>query len=178
MKLKYKTTLCLTLMLLGVGLALVPQQAQGAASTAASMELSADTFVADTLVTIRIYDITAQGSSGNIYFTYDSSGTDTLEAKTEYANITIHLGTNEDEWVITMLFPTPTAGDYVRVHYCGSASGSTTDLASDTIYVREWDDIWPGDFLIEVGIDVMIALMIVGIIVALSVIGAKKLRGG
>ncbi len=178
MKLKYKTALCLTLMLLGFGFALIPQQAQGAASTAASMELSSDTYVADTLVTIRIYDISAQGSSGNVYFTYDSSGTDTLEAKTEFANITIYLGTNEDEWIYTMIFPTPTAGDYVQVHYCGTATSTTTDLAADTIYVREWDDVWPGDFLIEVGIDVMIALMIVGIIVALSVIGAKKLRGG
>ena len=160
------------------GLALPVLQGQGAASTAASIELSADTFVVDTLVTIRVYDVTAMGSSFTVYFTYDSSGTDTIEAKSEYANITVHLGSAEDEWVFSMLFPAPTAGDYVRVHVTGSASGTTTDLCSDAIYAREWADIWPADFIIEVGIDIMIALLIVGIVVGLAMVGSKKLRGG
>lgn len=176
---KQKLTIITLVAFLALGMFALPAvQSQGAAATAASIELSADTYVADTPVTIRVYDATAAGSSFTVYFTYDSSGTDTIEAKSEYGNITVYLGSDEDEWVFTMLFPAPTGGDYVRVHATGSATGTTTDLCSDTIYVREWADIWPGDFIIEIGIDIMIALLIVGIVVGLAVIGSKKLRGG
>lgn len=152
--------------------------APAAAATAAAIELSSDSFLVDSLVTIRVYDVTAAGASFNVYFTYDLTGTDTLEAKTEYANITVHLGSNEDEWVYSMIFPAPTAGSYVRVHVCGTATGSTTDLASDTAFSQEFDDIFPTDLIVTVGVSLMVVLIIVGIVVGLAMLGSKKMRGG
>lgn len=149
---------------------------QGAASTGAKIELSSDSFLVDSLVTIRVYDITASGSSSNLYFSYDLTGTDTLEAKTEYANITIHLGSNEDEWVFSMIFPAPTAGGYTRVHVANNATGRTVDLASDTMYAQEFDDIWPDELIITVGISLMVVLIVVGIVIGLASLGASKLR--
>ena len=66
----------------------------------------------------------------------------------------------------------------MRVHVCGTASGATTDLASDTIYAQEFDDIWPDELIISVGISLMVVLIIVGIILGLAYVGSKKLRGG
>ena len=177
MKQSTKTSLVLTLLVLTLALGGMAQ-VSGAASTAASIELSSDTFLADSLVTIRVYDVAAAGSTFTVYFTYDSSGTDTLEAKTAYANLTVTLGTDEDEWVKTMKFPAPTAGAYVGVHATGSASGSTTDLCADYIDVQEFDDLWPGELIMNIGISLMVALLLVGIVVGLSYVGAKKLRSG
>ena len=149
-----------------------------AASTGASIELSSGSYLADSPVTIRVYDVTAAGSTFTVYFSYDSSGTDTLEAKSALANITVTLGTDEDEWIYTMIFPEPTAGAYLGVHVTGSATGSTTDLAADYIYTQTFSALWPQDLIIEIGISLMVVLIIVGIIVGLAFVGAKKLRGG
>lgn len=149
---------------------------QGAAATAAKIELSSDSYLVDSLVTIRVYDVSASGASFNVYFTYDVTGTDTLEAKTEYANISVYLGSNEDEWVYTMIFPAPTAGSYIRVHVCGTAVSTTTDLASDTCYAQEFENLWPDDLIITVGISLMVVLIIVGIVIGLATIGARKMR--
>ena len=150
--------------------------AQGAAATAAKIELSSDSFLEDSLMTIRVYDVAAAGSSLNIYFTYDLVGTDTLETKSQYANITVYLGSNDDEWVFSMIFPAPTAGGYVQVHACGTAVSTTVDLAADTVYAQSFDDIWPDELIITVGISLMVVLIIVGIVIGLASLGAKKLR--
>lgn len=149
-----------------------------AAATAAKMELSSDSFLVDSLVTIRVYDVSAAGASCNIYFTYDVTGTDTLEVKSRYANISVYLGSNEDEFVHTMIFPEPTAGAYIRVHVCGTAVGATTDLASDTIYAQKFADIWPDELIITIGISLMVVMIIVGIVLGLATLGSKKVRGG
>ena len=164
------------MLLLTLGLGLIP--VSGAASTAASIELSSGSFLVDSPVTIRVYDVTAAGSSFNVYFTYDSTGTDTLETDSDYANISVTLGTNDDEWVYTMIFVDPTAGRYIGVHVCGSASGTTTDLASDYAYKQTFSALWPQDLIIEIGISLMVVLLIVGVVVGLAYIGANKLRQG
>lgn len=150
----------------------------GAASTAASIELSSGSYLEDSPVTIRVYDVAAAGSTFMIYFTYDSSGTDTIETDAALANISVTLGTDEDEWVYTMIFPSPTAGKYIGVHVTGNtAAESTTDLASDYIYAQSFSGLWPQDLIIEIGISLMVVLLIVGVVMGLAYIGSKKLRG-
>lgn len=174
MRTKQMTVLALLLLTLGV--AVIP--ANAAASTGASVELSSGSFLEDSPVTIRVYDVVAAGSTFTVYFTYDSSGTDTLETNSDYANITVTLGSDDDEWVFTMIFEAPTAGAYIGVHVTGSASGTTTDLGADYIYAQSFSRIWPQDLIIEIGISLMVVLIIVGVVVGLAYVGAKKLRGG
>ena len=142
-------------------------------STAASIELSSNTYLADTLVTIRVYDVAAAGSEFTIWFSYDSSGTDTLESTSKFQNITVYLGSDEDEFVLTQNFPAPTAGAYVRVHVRAASNASSADLASATIYVQEFPDLVNLDLFITIGVYLMIILIMVGITVGL----ARKSRG-
>lgn len=173
-----RIALSFTLLLLTLTTFGAVYQAQGAAATGAKIELSSDSYLVGSPVTIRVYDVVAAGASFNVYFTYDLTGTDTLETKSDFANISVKLGSDEDEWVRTMNFPAPTAGAYVGVHVCGSASGATTDLAADYIYKQTFSGIWPQDLITEIGISLMVVLIMVGIVVGLAYVGASKLRGG
>ena len=176
--LKYrKSQLALTLLLSVLLFGTMAQQVSGAASTGAKVELSSDTYLVDSPVTMRVYDVVAAGSTFTVYFTYDSSGTDTLETNSDLANITVTLGSDEDEWVYTKKFPDPTGGDYIGVHVTGSASGTTTDLAADYIYKQKFSDIWPQDLIIEIGISLMVVLIIVSIVLGFAYLGSQKLRG-
>jgi hypothetical protein len=148
-------------------LATPAQAAPMAAATAASLELSSNSFLEGSPVTIRVYDVTAAGASFVVYFTYDSSGTDTLEAKTSYANKSVLLGSSSDEWVHTMVFEAPTSGAYVRVHVAAAADGSA-DLASAQIDAVDPESLLPTDLIITVGIALMIILIIVGIVAGLA----------
>lgn len=150
-------------------------QGSAAASTGASIELSSGSYLVDSPVTIRVYDVAAAGSSFTVYFTYDVTGTDTLETDSDLANITVTLGTDDDEWVFTMIFPAPTAGSYLGVHVDGTAG---TELAADYIYKQTFSGLWPQDLIIEIGISLMVVLLIVGIVMGLAYIGSQKIRGG
>ena len=172
---KKQVTMAFLMVTLFLGAFSTMYNAQGAAATGASLELSSDSYLVDSLVTIRVYNVIAAGASFNVYFSYDSSGTDTLEAKSEYANITVVLGSNEDEWVHTMKFPAPTAGSYVGVHVCESATGATTDLAADYCYKQTFSELWPSDLIIEIGISLMVVLLIVAIVIGIAKIGSGRL---
>jgi len=155
-------------------MAMVPAQAAPtAAATAASLELSSDTFLEGSPVTIRVYDIAAAGASFGIYFSYDSSGTDTLEAKSAYANRSVQLGTGQDEWIITMIFEEPTAGSYIRVHVSAALAGAA-DLAEAQIDAVDPESLLPTDLIITVGVALMIILIVVGIVVGLAKRGSRR----
>lgn len=144
---------------------------QGADATAASIEMSSNTYLAGTPVTIRVYSITAAGSYFRIYFMYDAAGTQTLEAKGEFANISVTLGSSDTEFSLTRIFPSPTAGDTITVHVTNAAE---TALANTVIVHQELDDVFPTDFFIELGVALMIVLIIVGIVVGLAIKGKRK----
>lgn len=139
-----------------------------AAATAASLEMSSDTFLNGSPVTIRVYDVTAAGASFGISFFYDSTGTATLEAKSSYANRSIQLGTGQDEWIITMIFEEPTAGNYIRVSVVGALASTTSELAIAQIDAVDPEDLLPTDLIITVGVALMIILIVVGIVVGLA----------
>jgi hypothetical protein len=165
----------IALLLLTLGVAAMP--ANGAASTGASIELSSGSYLEDSPVTIRVYDVVAAGSTFTVFFTYDLSGTDTVETNADYANITVTLGTDDDEWVYTMIFESPTAGAYIGVHVTADTS-QAGELAADYIYAQSFSRLWPQDLIIEIGISLMVVLIIVGVVVGLAYVGSKKLRGG
>ena len=142
--------------------------ANAAAGTAASLEMSSDTFLNGSPVTIRIYDVTAAGSTFGISFFYDNSGTATLEAKSAYANRSVQLGTGQDEWIITMIFEEPTAGSWIRVSVVGSCSSTTSELAIAQIDAVDPESLLPTDLIITVGVALMIILIVVGIVVGLA----------
>lgn len=162
--------LAITLMAL-----VAPAQAKTqAAATAASLELSSDTFLNGSPVTIRVYDVTAAGASLGISFYYDSSGTETIEAKSAYANRSIQLGTGQDEWIITMIFEEPTAGAYIRVKVVGALSDTTDELAVAQIDAVDPETLLPTDLIITVGVALMIILIVVGIVVGLARRGSRR----
>lgn len=169
---KSKTSL-LTISVLMAFLSLGLTNVQCADSTAASLELSSNSYLADTMVTIRAYDVTAAGSEFRIYFTYDLTGTDTLESTSKFSNITVYLDSDSDEFVITRNFPAPTAGAYVRVHIVPESDPGGTDLADSTIYVQKFEDLVNLDLFITIGVYMMIILVLVGITMGL----ARKARG-
>ena len=160
--------------LFGLLLFLPTSSAQGAVATAASIELSSDSFLEGSPVTIRVYDVTAAGASFQVYFTYDASGTDTIEAKSAYANISVDLATNEDEWVRTMIFESPTAGAYIRVHVAGSAGEVSSDLDAAQCDATDVEDLLPTDLIITIGVALMIILIIVSIVVGLARKGSRR----
>lgn len=162
--------LAITLMAMLVPARAAPQ----AAATAASLELSSDTFLNGSPVTIRVYDVTAAGASFGISFSYDLSGTETLEAKSSYANRSVQLGTGQDEWIITMIFEEPTAGDYIRVEVVGALSSTTSVLATAQIDAIDPEDLLPTDLIITVGVALMIILIVVGIVVGLARRGSRR----
>ena len=149
-------------------------QTSAAASTAASLEMSSDTFLNGSPVTIRIYDVAAAASSFGISFFYDSSGTATLEAKSSYANRSVQLGTGQDEWIITMIFEEPTAGAWIRVSVVGSCSSTTSELAIAQIDAVDPESLLPTDLIITVGVALMIILIVVGIVVGLAGRGSRR----
>lgn len=153
----------LVLVMLGLTL-----PAQGADSTAASLELSSNSFLEGSPVTIRVYDVTAAGSEFRVYFTYDSSGTDTIEAKTAYANISVDLSSGQDEWVRTMVFEAPTAGAYIRVHVVGNAAPGGSDLDVAQIDATDPETLLPTDLIITIGVSLMIILIIVSVVIGLA----------
>lgn len=146
--------------------------ARAADATAASLELSSDSFLEGSPVSIRVYDITAAGAAFRVYFTYDSSGTDTLEAKSAYANISVDLGAGDDEWVRTMTFEAPTSGAYIRVHVT-TAGAPDTDLDSAQCDATDVEDLLPTDLIITIGVALMIILIIVGIVIGLAKRGRR-----
>ena len=145
-----------------------------AAATAASLELSSDTFLNGSPVTIRIYDVTAAGASFGISFFYDNSGTETLEAKSAYANRSVQLATGQDEWIITMIFEEPTAGAWIRVKVNGANSATTSVLATAQIDAVDPETLLPTDLIITVGVALMIILIVVGIVVGLARRGSRR----
>ena len=148
---------------------LTPVQARThAAATAASLEMSSDTFLEGSPVTIRIYDVTAAGASFGISFFYDNAGTATLEAKSAYANRSVQLGTGQDEWIITMIFEEPTAASYIRVKVNGANSDTTVVLATAQINAVDVESLLPTDLIITTGVALMIILIVVGIVVGLA----------
>ena len=159
--------------LLSLFLFLPTSSVQGAAATAASIELSSDSFLEGSPVTIRVYDVVASGASFQVYFTYDASGTDTLETKASYANISVDLATNEDEWVRTMVFEAPTAGAYIRVHVT-DRDWNQTELDSAQCDATDVEDLLPTDLIITIGVALMIILIIVGIVVGLARKGSRR----
>lgn len=152
------------------------QAAPQAASTAASIELSSDTFLNGSPVTIRIFDVTAAGSSFVITFLYDNAGTATLEAKSSYANRSVQLGTGQDEWIITMVFEEPTAGSWIRVYATGTAVSTTVKLSEAQIDAVDVESLLPTDLIITVGVALMIILIVVGIVVGLARRGGARGR--
>lgn len=166
---KLKVASIFLLALLGIMLLAPPSTGQAADATAASIELSSDGYMADTPVTIHIYSVAAAGAEFIVYFTYDSSGTDTLETNTDLANITVDLGSSDDEWYHTMIFPEPTAGAYLRVHVTTSGAPDT-DLTSAQIDVTTVSSLLPLTFIIELGV----GLFLIGVIVAVVVVMYKR----
>ena len=152
-----------------LGLFLLPASpGKGAVATGASLEMSSDSFMVGTPVTMRVYDVAASGATFGIYFSYDLTGTDTIEAKSAYANISVDLGADDDEWVRTMVFAAPTAGAYIRVHVVDTHGSGQTELDAAQIDATDPEDLLPTDFIITVGIALMIILIIVGIVVGLA----------
>ena len=164
-KIKYVVPLA---MLLFLTLGASVFQAKGAAATAASLEMSSDTFLNGSPVTVRIHDVTAAGGSFGISFYYDAAGTETLEAKASYANRSVQLGTGQDEWIITMIFEEPTAGQWIRVKVNGANSDTTVVLATAQIDAVDVESLLPTDLIITVGVALMIILIVVGIVVGLA----------
>jgi len=162
---KLKKLLVLPVLCLVLLSAVRVQASPQAAATAASLELSASSYLIGSPVTIRVYDVTAAGSSFRIYFTYDLSGTDTLETKTEFANMSVHLGLYQVEWTYTMIFVGPTAGSSITVHV---GNGTGTQLASQQIMAQDPEDLLPTDLIITIGVALMIILIIVGIVTGLA----------
>ena len=144
-----------------------------AVATAASLELSSDTFLNGSPVTIRVFDVTAAGASFVISFTYDAAGTETIEAKSAYANRSVQLGTGQDEWIITMIFEEPTAGNYIRVQVSASATADVP-LAQAQIDAVDPETLLPTDLIITVGVALMIILIVVGIVVGLAKRGSRR----
>jgi len=164
-----------TLVLITALASVMPTMAKTqAAATAASLELSSDTFLNGSPVTIRVYDVTAAGASFGITFFYDLTGTETLEAKSAYANRSIQLGTGQDEWIITMIFEEPTAGDYIRVKVVGALTDTTAVLATAQIDAVDPETLLPTDLIITVGVALMIILIVVGIVVGLARRGSRR----
>lgn len=159
---KYRLPVVLALLLLAGILATQTQQASGAAATSASIEACAPHYVADSPMTIRVYDVAASGASFVVTFTYDSSGTDTLETKTEFANISVDLGSSDDEWVDTFNWPSPTAGAYIRVHVFAASSGGAA-LDSTQVQYKEVDDYVPVTFFIELAIPFILMFIFAGV---------------
>jgi len=147
--------------------------ARTADATAASVELSSSSFLEGSPVTIRVYDVTAAGGEFIVYFTYDSSGTDTLEAKSDYANISVDLATDEDEWVYSMIFVAPTAGSYIRVHVTTSGAPAT-DLGAAQIMANDPEDLLPTDLIITIGVALMIILVVVSVVTGIAMRNRRR----
>jgi len=167
-KTRFKVASIFVLALMGLML-FVPTPSRAADATAASVEVSSDGFMADTPVTIHVYDVTAAGGSFIVYFSYDASGTDTLETNTAYENISVTLGTGDDEWYRTMIFEAPTDGAYIRVHVT-TAGAPDTDLCSAQTDCTTVESLLPLDFIIELGV----GLMLIGIIISVVVVLYKR----
>ncbi len=135
-----------------------------AASTGASLELSSDSYIVGSPVRIRVFNILAAGSSFGISFYYDASGTETLETKAAFANLSVQLGTGRDEWGKTVNFPAPTSGEWIRVKVNGANAGTTSILAQAQIDASEADELLPTDLIITLGVSLMIILIVVGIV--------------
>jgi len=150
------------------------QAAPQAASTAASLELSSDTFLNGSPVTVRVFDVTAAGSEFHVGFLYDNAGTATLEAKSAYGNLSVQLGTGQDEWIITMIFEEPTAGDWIRVYVTGALVDTTVNLAIAQVDAVDVESLLPTDLIITVGVALMIILIVVGIVVGLARRGGRR----
>lgn len=167
--------LTLAVMMLG---SMVPAQAApatpatpaapAAAATSASLELSADSFLEGSPVTIRVHNVIAAGASFGISFFYDVTGTETLEVKAAYANRSVQLGTSDDEWILTMTFPAPTAGEWIRVKVNGANAGTTSVLATAQTDAVDVESLLPTDLIITVGVSLMIILIVVAIVAGLA----------
>lgn len=148
---------------------MMPAQATvQAAATGASLELASNSFLEGSPLTVRVFDVTAAGGSIGIAFYYDNAGTPTLEAKSAYANRSVQLGTGQTEWVITMIFESPTAGAWIRVRVLGSNTGTTTQLAEAQVDAIDPTDLLPTDLIITIGVALMIILIVVGIVAGLA----------
>lgn len=145
-----------------------PQSPQ-AAATAAAVE-APNSFAASTLVTFKVYDVIASGASFGVSFYYDLAGTETLEAKSAYSNISVVLGTGDDDWVKTMVFPTPTAGGWIRIKVVDALTGTTTELAVVQMDVSDTETIFDAltDFVVTIGVALMIVFVFIGIIYAVA----------
>lgn len=144
------------------------QAAPQAAGTAASVELASNSFLEGSPLTIRVFDVTAAGASFGISFYYDAAGTETLEAKSAYANRSVQLGTGANEWVITMIFESPTSGAWIRVKVNDVNAGTTTVLATAQVDAIDPASLLPTDLIITIGVALMIILIVVGIISGLA----------
>lgn len=156
-----------TLVLLAL-FAFAPMNVSAAAATGGSLELASNSFLEGSPVTIRVFDVTAAGASFGISFLYDNAGTETLEAKTAYANRSVQLGTGQTEWVITMIFESPTSGAWIRVKVNGANSDTTVVLATSQIDAIDPTDLLPTDLIITIGVALMIILVVVGIVAGLA----------
>lgn len=149
----------------------IPQSPQSpqAAATAASVE-SPNSYAASTLVTFKVFDIAAAGASFGVSFYYDLAGTPTLEAKASYANISVQLGSGDDDWVKTMVFNTPTAGAWIRIAVVGALSDTTVTLDTVQVDLSDTESIFDAltDFVVTIGVALMIVFVFIGIIYAVA----------
>lgn len=169
MKAKTKSRVFITAFVMLTILAFTnPLSVRGAAATAASLELSSNSYLEGSPVTIRVHSVLAAGGSFGISFFYDASGTETIEAKATYANRSVQLGSGKDEWVFTMTFVAPTAGEWIRVKVNGANAGTTSVLDTAQIDAVDVESLLPTDLIITIGVSLMIILIIVGIVAGLA----------
>jgi hypothetical protein len=171
---KHRIGIFLTLAVMMFGAMAPTQAAPAAAATAASLELSADSFLEGSPLTIRVHNVLTAGASFGISFFYDSAGTETLEAKADYANRSVQLGTSDDEWILTMTFPAPTAGQWIRVKVNDVNAGTTTVLATAQTDAVDPETLLPTDLIITVGVSLMIILVVVSIVAGLARRGSGR----
>ena len=172
---KYMLPAVLAFLLLIGLLATAPQKAGAAEATGASLEIGAPHYITDSPMTVRVYDVAAAGASFVVYFTYDVAGTDTLEVKTAFANISVDLGSDDDEWVDTFNWPSPTGGSYIRVHLASNNTATIAqDLDSSQVQHKEVDDYVPITFFIELAIPFILMFIFAG--VAAGLIYKKAIR--
>lgn len=136
--------------------------AKAAGGTAGTVEWSSNTYLANSLVSIHCEGLTV---SADFTLSFTAGGP---------SNITFTTSASQKTFDITLAIAAPTAGVAMVVDLSGGALQSV-DLDAATIISQEITDLLPTDLIIDVGIQVMIILIIVGIVAGLAIVGKRRL---
>lgn len=127
------------------------QGVSGAAGTAGYVEFGTDTYVSDSLVTVRCWGLT---EDADFTITFTAGGP---------SNITFSTVTGQTTFTMTMVLSGPTTGSEMKATLTGGTNtGSTLDVAS--IVSQEVEDLLPRTLLITMGIGVAVILIIAAIV--------------